>query len=228
MASLSASPHPVVLIIRDGWGENPHRDHHQFNAIELAHTPVADQLRQQWPWTLIKTCGENVGLPSATMGNSEVGHQNIGAGRIVDQELMRITRAIQDGSFFENHSLRGAFEHAISTGGCVHLMGLVSDGLVHSDLDHLLALIDMSIGQQFPADRLFIHAFTDGRDTGPTTGLGFIRRVRQKLDHSSAGRIASVIGRYYSLDRDYRWHRIAMAYRCITGKAVSHPLMAEE
>jgi len=214
---------PVVLIIRDGWGRNPHPEHHRYNAVELARTPAADELTRCWPHTMIRTSGEDVGLPDGVMGNSEVGHQNIGAGRIVDQEIMRITRAIRDGRFFDNAALCGAFEHARASGGCVHLMGLVSDGQVHSDLSHLLALIDMAATRSFAADRVVVHAFTDGRDTGPFTGLDFVRRVQEKIDETGVGRIASVIGRYYAMDRDNRWQRIALAYQCLTGRPVAHP-----
>lgn len=213
---------PVVLIIRDGWGRNPHPEHDAFNAIKLAHKPVDDRLMAEWPHTLIKTSGEDVGLPPGTMGNSEVGHQNIGAGRIVDQELMRITRSIRSGEFFENKALRGAFAHAEKTGGDVHIMGLTSDGCVHSSMDHLLALIELAAKLSFPKDRLFIHAFTDGRDTGPKTGLGFIESIEKKCAAAGVGRIATVIGRYWSMDRDNRWERIALAYRCLTGRIVKH------
>ncbi len=213
------TPHPpVLLIIRDGWGENPNPAHDSFNAVKLAKTPVDDRLRAEYPHTLIKTSGENVGLPRGTMGNSEVGHQNIGAGRIVDQEIMRIARSIRDGSFFEYAALRGAFEHARRNGTNLHIMGLVSNGQVHSDLDHLFALIDMAVKERFPGDRLFIHAFTDGRDTGPRAGLGFVKQVEEKLKKAGVGRIASVIGRYYAMDRDHRWERIAAAYTALTGR----------
>ena len=208
---------PLVLIVRDGWGENPHPEHDDFNAVKLAHTPVADRLAAQWPTTLIHTCGEEVGLPPATMGNSEVGHQNIGAGRVVDQEILRITRTLRDGSFFENDALREAFAHALGTGGNVHLLGLVSDGLVHSDLDHLFGLIELAVREKFPPERLFVHAITDGRDTGPRTGRGFIETVETKLAATGVGRIATVMGRYYAMDRDRRWDRVALAYACLTG-----------
>lgn len=224
----SESRPPVALIIRDGWGENPHREQDPFNAIAMANTPVADRLQHKWPWTLIKTCGDDVGLPSATMGNSEVGHQNIGAGRVVNQEVMRITQAIRDGSFFENPALCGAFEHARKSRGRVHFLGLVSDGLVHSDLEHLLALIDLATRLEFDSTRLFVHALTDGRDTGPKTSLSYINRIQEKLEASGSGRIASVIGRYFAMDRDYRWQRIARAYRCLTDRDVSHPLLRED
>ncbi len=217
---------PLILVIRDGWGENPHAEHDSFNAVRLARTPVDDALQTNWPHTLIRTSGEDVGLPAGTMGNSEVGHQNIGAGRIVDQEIMRITRAIRSGAFFEKPALIGAFDHARQTGGAVHLIGLVSDGQVHSDIEHLFALLDMARRLDVPGDRLFIHAFTDGRDVGPTTGLGFLEQLTKQLSNGCAShgmpRIASVSGRYYAMDRDHRWERIAMAYAAMTGKIVMH------
>ncbi len=217
MAPSPARNAPLVLIVRDGWGDNPHHEHDDFNAVKLAHTPVADRLAARWPTTLIRTCGEDVGLPAQTMGNSEVGHQNIGAGRVVDQEVLRITRTLGDGSFFENDALRKAFAHALGTGGNVHLLGLVSDGLVHSDLDHLFGLIELAVREKFPPKRLFVHAITDGRDTGPRTGRGFIEAVEAKLAATGVGRIATVIGRYYAMDRDRRWDRVALAYDCLTG-----------
>ena len=216
MPTPTVSHTPLVLIIRDGWGENPHPEHDAFNAVKRAKTPVAERLGAEWPVTLIRTCGEDVGLPAGTMGNSEVGHQNIGAGRVVGQESGRISSAIRDGGFFENPRLAGAFEHAGRTGGSIHLLGLVSDGRVHSDLEHLFALIDLATRTGHPADRLFVHAVTDGRDTGPRTGLGFIKQVQYKLARSRAGRIGSVIGRYYAMDRDQRWDRVALAYACLT------------
>ncbi|MHC4128209.1 MAG: 2,3-bisphosphoglycerate-independent phosphoglycerate mutase [Planctomycetota bacterium] len=214
---------PLVLIVRDGWGENPHPDHDRFNAVKLASTPVADRLMREYPTTLIRTCGEDVGLPAGVMGNSEVGHQNIGAGRVVDQEVMRITRAVRDRSFFENPALIGAFDHAQKTGGLVHLLGLVSDGQVHSDLDHLLALIDLAAQREFPADRLLVHAITDGRDTAPKGGLGYVERVLAKLSDAGVGRIGSVMGRYYAMDRDNRWDRVALAWNCLTGRGDAPP-----
>ena len=217
MADRLASTAPVVLIIRDGWGRNPNRDQDEFNAVLLANTPVADQMEVQWPTVLIQTCGQQVGLPPGTMGNSEVGHQNIGAGRIVDQELLRITRTIRDGSFFTNKALCQSFSHAKKTGKNLHIIGLVSDGQVHSDIQHLFALIDMSVRQQLPAQQLLIHAITDGRDTGPQTGEGFIKALEEKLASTGIGRIASVIGRYFAMDRDNRWDRVAKAYNCLTG-----------
>lgn len=188
--------------------------------MALARTPVADRLMARYPTTLIRTSGEDVGLPVASegpvMGNSEVGHQNIGAGRIVDQELMRITRAIHDGRFFANTALRSAFEHARSGGGRVHLLGLVSDGKVHSDLDHLLALLELARREGFPGERVLIHAITDGRDTPPTSAAGYLATVEQACGATGVGRIASVIGRFYAMDRDHRWERVAQAWACLT------------
>jgi 2,3-bisphosphoglycerate-independent phosphoglycerate mutase len=211
---------PLVIVIRDGWGENPHREQDAFNAVRLARTPFADRLAAEWPGTLVRTSGEDVGLPlgadGPVMGNSEVGHQNIGAGRIVDQELMRITRAIRDGRFAANEALRGAFAHARGTGGKVHLLGLVSDGKVHSDLDHALALVDLAKAEGFPGDRLLVHAITDGRDTPPKSGLGFVRTLEAHLGKAGAGRVASVLGRFWAMDRDHRWERVEKAYRCLT------------
>jgi 2,3-bisphosphoglycerate-independent phosphoglycerate mutase len=212
---------PVVLVVRDGWGENPNPEHDRFNAIKLAATPVADRLMSEWPTTLIATSGEDVGLAVGTMGNSEVGHQNIGAGRIVEQEILRINKAIRNGAFFESPDLVGAFEHAEASGGSVHLLGLVSDGRVHSDLGHLVALIELAARRGWPADRLVVHAITDGRDTAPKTGIGFIEQVEAALARHRVGRIGSVIGRYYGMDRDHRWDRVALAWSCLTGRPVS-------
>lgn len=207
---------PVVIIVRDGWGQNPDPKWNESNAVYLASTPVADALTERFPHTLIHTCGTDVGLPDGVMGNSEVGHQNIGAGRIVEQEVMRITGRIEDGTFFTNRELVGAFEHASQHGGRVHLMGLCSDGRVHSDVAHLLALLDLSHRLDFPPDRVFVHAFMDGRDTSPQSGIGFIERVERKCRELNVNPVASVVGRYYAMDRDNRWDRIERAYRMLT------------
>jgi 2,3-bisphosphoglycerate-independent phosphoglycerate mutase len=214
---------PVILIIRDGWGKNPHPEHAAFNAIAQAQTPVADALARDWPTTLIKTSGEDVGLPAGTMGNSEVGHQNIGAGRIVEQELLRINRAAAANGFAQIDAFEQAFAHAEKSDGAVHLLGLVSDGRVHSDIAHLETLIDLAARRGFPGDRLFIHAITDGRDTAPEMGVGFIDRLASKLadagtDGAPYGRIASVCGRYWAMDRDHRWDRVARAYGVLTSR----------
>jgi len=215
----AGSTGPCVLIIRDGWGENPNEDEAASNAVLTAKTPVADALKKQWPSTLIRTSGPDVGLPLSAdgpvMGNSEVGHQNIGAGRIVDQELQRISRAIEVGDFFEKPGLEEAFEHARETGGSVHLLGLVSDGHVHSDMGHLFALIDHARETKWPKERLQVHAITDGRDTVPTSGLQFLAELHDKLAESGFNPIASIMGRYWAMDRDNRWDRIERAYRCL-------------
>ena len=211
----------MVLVIRDGWGENPHPERSAANAIRLARTPVADRLAAEWPSTLVATSGEDVGLPigrdGPVMGNSEVGHQNIGAGRIVNQELMRITEAIRSGEFAANSTLRGAFERARERGGRVHLLGLCSDGQVHSDLDHLLALLELAATFALPPASVLIHAITDGRDTSPSAGRGFLARVAEAAVTGGVGRIVSVMGRYFAMDRDHRWDRVERAWRCLVG-----------
>jgi len=207
---------PAVLIVRDGWGHNPDPRWNDSNAVHLAATPVADSLTKEFPHALLQTSGHDVGLPENVMGNSEVGHQNIGAGRIVEQEVMRISGRIHDGRFFDIRELIGAFEHARDTGGRVHLMGLCSDGRVHSDITHLLALLDLSRRLEFPGERVFVHAFTDGRDTAPQSGLGFIEAVERKCRELGINPVASVIGRYYAMDRDNRWDRVERAYRMLT------------
>ena len=207
---------PVVLIVRDGWGKNPNREWDHANAIHLAVKPVDDALMRDYPHVLVRTSGEDVGLPEGVMGNSEVGHQNIGAGRIVDQEVMRITRAIRDGSFFENPVLLAAIDHVRRSGGTLHLLGLMSDGRVHSDLEHAFAVIDMVKRSGLDADRFAVHAITDGRDTSPTGGIEFVGRLEEELHEQGVGRIASVVGRFYAMDRDLRWERVEADYRMMT------------
>ncbi len=222
MAETTHRP-PVVLIVRDGWGHSPFAERRSWNAIREARTPVADRLASHWPSTLIHTSGENVGLPPGTMGNSEVGHQNIGAGRVVDQQLMRINRALREGSLTTNPRLIAAFEHAERSGGRVHLLGLLSDGQVHSDLEHLFAIVRLAAARKLPAERLLLHAFTDGRDTGPALGRGFIERTEAELAAAAVGSIASVSGRYWAMDRDHRWGRVARAWAALTGRATRDP-----
>lgn len=209
---------PLVLIIRDGWGENPNPSHDSFNAVKLAKTPTADALRRDWPWTLVKTSGEDVGLPEGTMGNSEVGHQNIGAGRIVDQESVAITKACRAG-LERNAVLVEAVRKAKRAGRYVHFMGIASDAGVHGLLSHLYALLDLCRKMEQPD--VAIHLFTDGRDTGPYTGLEFIREIEAKTRSmrfwGEGSLIASVVGRYYAMDRDFRWERVERAYACLTG-----------
>ncbi|MEO1615514.1 MAG: 2,3-bisphosphoglycerate-independent phosphoglycerate mutase [Planctomycetota bacterium] len=207
---------PVVLIVRDGWGENPFSKWDKSNSVVQASTPVSDKLMESYPNVLIKTSGEDVGLPGGVMGNSEVGHQNIGAGRIVDQEVMRITRSIREGAFFENDVLLGAMEHVRKTGGCLHVLGLMSDGRVHSDLSHALAVVELYKQQGLRPDGLVIHAITDGRDTSPRGGIDYVQKVQDKLDTEQVGRIGTVVGRFYAMDRDLRWERVESAYQALT------------
>ena len=215
---------PIVLIVRDGWGANPHPEWNHANAVHLAKKPGDDRLMATFPHVLIKTCGEDVGLPAGVMGNSEVGHQNIGAGRIVEQELMRITGRIRDGAFFSNPVFRDAFAFAGESGGRVHILGLCSDGRVHSDLEHLYALLEFSRRAGFPGDRVAVHAITDGRDTGPRRGIEFVDAIERKCAKLQISPIASVIGRYYAMDRDNRWDRIEQAYRMfVDGRGTRFP-----
>ncbi|MFN7020301.1 MAG: 2,3-bisphosphoglycerate-independent phosphoglycerate mutase [Phycisphaerales bacterium] len=209
---------PLVLIIRDGWGENPNREHDRFNAVRLARTPVADMLDREWPRTLVRTSGEDVGLPEGTMGNSEVGHQNIGAGRVVDQESVAITKACRAG-LEHNGVIAGAVKAARERGATVHLLGIASDAGVHGLLTHLYAIVRACKTLEMP--RVVLHLFTDGRDTGPFTGKGFLARIEQELKAIGVGRIATITGRYYAMDRDHRWERVRLAYDLLTGRGDS-------
>ncbi len=214
----------AMLIILDGWGINPDP---KVSAIAAANTPFFDKLWNEYPHATLKTYGENVGLPEGQMGNSEVGHLNLGAGRIVYQDLVKINKAIDDGSFFNNSALINAFEYAQKNGKSVHLLGLVSDGGVHAHIKHLFALIDMAKKYNVP---VFIHAFTDGRDVDPHSGKGFIKTLLEKIKNSNV-RLATVTGRYYAMDRDKRWERIKKAYDALvsgTGKKTQNPLQAIE
>lgn len=206
---------PIALIIRDGWGKNPYPQWNSANAVYLAKHPVDDRLMGEYPNTLIHTSGFDVGLPEGTMGNSEVGHQNIGAGRIVDQESVRITKAIRDGSFYANAELNQAVDHALQHQTSLHLLGIVSDAGVHGLLEHLYACL--SLAKKRGLARVYLHAFTDGRDTPPNSGLGYIRQIEAKMAEIGVGAIASVCGRYYAMDRDNRWPRVEKAYRALTG-----------
>ncbi len=205
---------PLLLVIRDGWGYNPHPDQDRFNATKLAKTPVDDALRSSYAHTLVHTYGEYVGLPDGTMGNSEVGHQNIGAGRTVDQESVRITKAIRDGSFFQNPALTRAIEHCQAEGSKLHVMGLASDIGVHSLLPHLYAMVEMAAKKGLK--QVYVHAFTDGRDSPPTSGEGYLAEIEGKLEQIGVGKLASVCGRYYAMDRNNYWDRVARAYRMLT------------
>ena len=208
-------PKPLVLIILDGWG---YRAETKANAIALARKPVYDRLLREYPSTLIHTSGPFVGLPEGQMGNSEVGHLNIGAGRIVHMDITRIDLMIQNGEFFTHPVLVEAMKSARTSGRNLHLFGLVSDGGVHSRQEHLYALLKMA--KQQGVDRVFVHAFMDGRDTLPTNGAGYLEQLQQKMREYNSGKIATVSGRYYAMDRDRRWERIAKAYSAmVDGKA---------
>jgi 2,3-bisphosphoglycerate-independent phosphoglycerate mutase len=197
----------VFLIILDGWG-NGQPNH--SNAIFTTGTPNIDHLKLQYPVSELLTCGENVGLPDGQMGNSEVGHLNIGAGRIVYQDLVKINRACRDNSILQNPEIQSAFETARRSGKKIHFMGLVSDGGVHSSLEHLFKLCDIAKEYQLQG-RTFVHCFMDGRDTDPRSGKGFIEQLQTHLQ-TSCGEIATIIGRYYAMDRDKRWERVKEAY----------------
>jgi 2,3-bisphosphoglycerate-independent phosphoglycerate mutase len=202
------APKPLLLIILDGWGYSPSRE---GNAIALARTPTLDDLNVQFPHTLIYTSGPAVGLPEGQMGNSEVGHLNIGSGRIIHMDITRIDRMIETGEFFRNPVLRGAMEQA--RGRALHLMGLLSDGGVHAREEHLYALLRMAREQR--VKNVFIHAFMDGRDTPPTSGAGYIEKLQQQIRTIGVGAIATVTGRYYAMDRDKRWERTGKAFSAL-------------
>lgn len=204
-------PKPVVLIILDGWGIS---ECCAGNAIAVAGPQVFPRLQAEYPSTVLEASGLAVGLPDGLMGNSEVGHLNIGAGRVVYQEITRISEAIKDGSFFKNQVLNGAIDHIRKSGGALHLMGLVSDGGVHSHMEHIVALLRLA--KDSNVERLYVHAFLDGRDVPPASALEYIDALEKAMDELKVGRIATVMGRYYAMDRDKRWERNEKAYRAMT------------
>jgi 2,3-bisphosphoglycerate-independent phosphoglycerate mutase len=216
-----------MLIIRDGWGWNPRTpEEDKFNSVKCANVPVDTMLMTQYPNCLIHTSGEDVGLPEGTMGNSEVGHQNIGAGRIVYQESVRITLAIRNGEFFQNPEFKKMVEFVRRNNGALHFMGLCSDIGVHSLLPHLYGLLELA--KRNKMEKVFVHAFTDGRDSPPNSGAGYIADIEKKMAEIGAGKIASVMGRFYAMDRDTRWDRVQRAYECLAmGKGNKAPSAAE-
>lgn len=221
---MSLTPKPIVLIILDGWG---YSENTEYNAIAAANTPHWDRLWSQCPHTLIHASESAVGLPSRQMGNSEVGHLNMGAGRVVYQEFTRINRAITTGTFFANATLTDAIDLAKVTDRSVHIMGLLSPGGVHSHEDHIYAMMEMAVKRGL--DKVYLHAFTDGRDTPPKSALSSIDKMEEKLQTLGKGRFASIIGRYYAMDRDHRWPRIQTAYELISqGKAPFQATQARE
>lgn len=209
----------VMLAILDGWGIN---ESENANAVKMANTPNLDAIMKQYPTTKIFTSGLNVGLPDGQMGNSEVGHTNIGAGRIVYQELTRITKSIQDGDFFENKAFIDAIKYCKKQNSDLHLYGLLSDGGVHSHNTHLYALLELCKREEF--DRVYVHCFLDGRDTPPASGEGYIIELEEKMKELGVGKIASVMGRFYAMDRDKRWERVELAYKAL---ALGEGLTAE-
>lgn len=202
---------PVVLVILDGWGYRPERE---GNAIALANTPVMDSLLEVYPNTLIHASGKAVGLPKGQMGNSEVGHLNIGAGRVVPQELVRISDAVEDGSFFKNPALVEICQNVAQSGGKLHLMGLCSDGGVHSHIDHLFALLDLA--KLHGLREVCVHVITDGRDTNTTEGVNYVKAIQEHIEKIGVGKIVTICGRYYAMDRDRRWQRTQKAYELYT------------
>lgn len=202
---------PVMLMILDGWGC---AEASAGNAISIAQTPVMDSLWQQYPHETLEASGLAVGLPRGQMGNSEVGHLNIGSGRVVYQELTKITKAIEDGEFQKNDKINQAISHAIENGSTLHVMGLLSDGGVHSHIEHLFAILDLCKARGL--DRVAVHAFLDGRDVSPVSGAHFVQQLQQKLAEIGIGQIATIMGRYYAMDRDKRWERVQLAYDAIT------------
>ena len=210
------SKKPTVLMILDGYGLNDKCEH---NAVCEAKTPIMDQLMSQCPYVKGQASGLAVGLPDGQMGNSEVGHMNIGAGRIIYQELTRITKAIKDGDFFENKEMLDAIENCKKNNSDLHLWGLLSDGGVHSHNTHLYAILELCKRQNF--DRVYIHPFFDGRDTAPASGKGFLEELIAKTKEIGVGKVASLSGRYYAMDRDNRWDRVELAYKSlVTGEGV--------
>lgn len=204
------SKKPVMLMILDGFGIAPKSE---GNAVSLAKKPNFDRLLEKYPHSELQASGLFVGLPDGQMGNSEVGHLNIGAGRIVYQELTRITKSIADGDFFTNESLVKAMENAKKTDGALHLMGLLSDGGVHSHIDHLKGLLEFA--KKAGVQNVYVHAFMDGRDVPPSSGKEFIEKTEAMMAEVGVGKIATVSGRYYAMDRDNRWERVELAYNAM-------------
>jgi 2,3-bisphosphoglycerate-independent phosphoglycerate mutase len=211
---MSAPVKRTVLVVLDGFGERPETD---GNAIRLARTPAFDALYREFPHTLINTSGLAVGLPDGQMGNSEVGHMNMGSGRIVYQELTRINKSIADGDFFENRALVDAVDKAKANGKALHLLGLTSPGGVHSSLEHAYAIVELA--KRRGLSNVYWHAFLDGRDTPPKSAASYLRQVERQLSKIGVGRIATVVGRYWAMDRDNRWDRVQLAFDLLTRAA---------
>ena len=220
------SKKPVMLMILDGWGVAPASD---VNAATLAQTPNLDRYFAEFPHTTLEASGMEVGLPEGQIGNSEVGHLNIGAGRIIYQSLTRITKAIKDGDFFANEVLCACMDKTKNAGKALHLMGLLSDGGVHSNINHLIALLEMAKARGL--EKVYVHAFLDGRDVPPKSAVGFIKQLQEAIVGMDFGKVATVMGRYYAMDRDNRWDRLEKAYKTLVfgeGKLVADPVQGVE
>ena len=211
---------PVLLVIRDGWGRNPEAGQDPCNAVVQARKPCDDMLHARYPFALVRASGLDVGLPDGVMGNSEVGHENIGAGRIVNQELVRINSLFSGNQLGANPAWRGAVDRVKGRGSRLHLMGIVSDAGVHGMLEHLYGFLAQAKADGIAPDRVLVHAFTDGRDTPQASGLGYVRQVDSKCRELGIGRIATVCGRFWAMDRDNRWERVSRAYGVLTGRKV--------
>ena len=201
---------PIMLMILDGFGIN---ENEKANAVKLANTPNIDKLMKTWPTTIIHTSGLDVGLPEGQMGNSEVGHTNIGAGRVVYQDLTRITKSIEDGDFFSIKEFSDAIENCKKHNSKLHIMGLLSDGGVHSHIRHLVALLEFAKRKDF--EDVYVHCFLDGRDTPPASGETYIAKLEEKMKEKNVGKIATICGRFYAMDRDKRWERVEKAYNAL-------------
>ena len=201
---------PTVLMILDGYGLNKRKD---GNAVALANTPVMDKLMAEYPFVEGQASGLAVGLPEGQMGNSEVGHLNMGAGRVVYQELTRITKEIEDGDFFKNEALLTACRNAKENNSALHLYGLVSDGGVHSHITHIYGLLELA--KREGVEKVYVHCFLDGRDTPPASGKGFVEQLEARMKELGVGEVVSVMGRYYAMDRDNRWDRVELAYKAL-------------
>ncbi|SMO65138.1 2,3-bisphosphoglycerate-independent phosphoglycerate mutase [Melghirimyces algeriensis] len=215
---------PVALIILDGFGL---RKEVHGNAVAQAHKPHFDRLWSQYPHTTLQASGRAVGLPEGQMGNSEVGHLNIGAGRVVYQDLTRVSQSIEEGSFFDNETFLGAIQHVKAKQSKLHLYGLLSDGGVHSHIEHLFALLELA--KKEGLKEVYVHAFLDGRDVAPDSGIRYIQQLQEKMDQLGVGQIATVQGRYYAMDRDNRWNRTEKAYRAMVygeGPTYQDPVQA--
>jgi 2,3-bisphosphoglycerate-independent phosphoglycerate mutase len=215
---------PLALIIIDGWGYSPNRE---GNAIAMAETPYYDELCENYPQTLLEASGTRVGLPAGVMGNSEVGHLNIGAGRVIRMDVSRVDHDIATGEFARNEVLLAAITEVKKNGKALHLMGLLSDGQVHSSQEHLYALLRLA--RLSGLDRVFIHCFLDGRDTPPSSAVYYLEQLQKNIAESGCGRIASLVGRYYAMDRDKRWERTERAYDLLVkgqGHVAADPIAA--